>query len=170
MTKKIVIHEEYCIGCRLCEVYCLVAHSESKKIIKVFKDEIRFREATPKIVFEQEQEGYTSFALTCRNCEDAPCIEACMTGALYRDEKTGAVVMNEDKCVGCYMCIMACPYGVIKRDTKKGKIVSKCDLCVGTGEEIPACVAHCPNEALTLEDVPDEKELNISINDEGGNN
>jgi Fe-S-cluster-containing hydrogenase component 2 len=29
----------------------------------------------------------------------------------------------------------------------------KCDLC--QGEEIPVCVAHCPNEALIYVEVPD---------------
>ena len=32
--KKIYIKEEYCIACRLCQSYCQVQHSKSKKIIK----------------------------------------------------------------------------------------------------------------------------------------
>jgi len=45
---------------------------------------------------------------------------------------------------------MVCPYGAIARDETEKKIASKCDLC--QGEEEPACVAHCPNEALVFED------------------
>ena len=41
--KRIVIHEEHCIGCRLCEVHCLVQHSASRDIIKAFKVEQRKR-------------------------------------------------------------------------------------------------------------------------------
>lgn len=48
------------------------------------------------------------------------------------------------------MCIMVCPFGVIKRDVEGRKVASKCDLCLG--EEIPVCVAHCPNEALLFEE------------------
>ena len=63
-----------------------------------------------------------------------------------------AVLCDEDRCVGCWMCVMVCPYGVIHScesyDRSQGKIASKCDLCAG--EDVPACVAHCPNEALTL--------------------
>jgi anaerobic carbon-monoxide dehydrogenase iron sulfur subunit len=151
---KIVIHEEYCMGCRLCEVHCLVAHSKSKKILKTFKEEFKFKDAEPRIVIEQE--GTVSFGLPCRHCEDAACIEACMTGALYLDEKSQAVLLNEEKCVNCKMCIMACPYGVIKLSKDKKKIASKCDLCVESGTDIPACVAHCPNEALTFEIDGDE--------------
>lgn len=142
--KRIYIKEEYCIGCRLCEIHCLVQHSKSKKIIKAFKKE--FPRALPRILVEEK--GYLSFAIQCRHCEEAPCIEACITGAMYRDKSTGAVLCDEDRCVGCWMCIMVCPLGVIKRNLEKNKIASKCDLC--QGEEIPVCVANCPNEALEL--------------------
>ena len=159
MTKKIIIHEEYCIGCRLCEVHCLVAHSKSKHILKAFKEEFRFRDAIPRIVFEEGESGYTTFGLPCRHCEDAACIEACMTGALHRDKDTGAVLLDEDKCVGCYMCIMSCPFGVIKRSKLKDKkIASKCDMCVDVEGETPVCVAKCPNEALTFESACEENE------------
>ena len=144
--KRIYIREEYCIGCRLCEIHCLVQHSKSKKIIKAFKKE--FPRALPRILVEEK--GYLSFAIQCRHCEEAPCIEACITGAMYRDEATGAVLCNEDRCIGCWMCIMVCPFGVIKRNLEKKRIASKCDLCYE--EEMPVCVANCPNEALELRD------------------
>ena len=144
--KRIYVNEDVCIGCRLCEIHCLVQHSKSKKILKAFKEE--FPKALPKIVVEES--GHLSFALPCRHCDDAPCLEACMTGAMYRDKETGAILCDEDKCVGCWMCIMVCPFGAIKRNTEKTKVVSKCDLCIG--EKIPVCVKNCPNEALTLEE------------------
>ncbi len=144
--KRIYVKEEYCIGCRLCEIHCLVQHSKSKKIIKAFRRE--FPRALPRILVEEK--GYLSFAIQCRHCEEAPCIEACITGAMYRDETTGPVLCDENRCVGCWMCIMVCPFGVIRRNLEKKRIASKCDLC--QGEEIPVCVANCPNEALELRD------------------
>ncbi len=144
--KKILIKEEVCIGCRLCEIHCLTQHSKSKKIIKAYKGE--FPRPLTRILVEEE--GHLSFALQCRHCEDAPCLDACITGAMHRDKETGAVICDEDKCVGCWMCIMVCPFGVIKRDMTGKKIASKCDLCLG--EEMPVCVANCPNEALIYEE------------------
>ncbi len=143
--KHIKIHEEYCIGCRLCEINCLVKHSHTGKIIKAFKEESP--RAFPRI--RVEEEGCLSFALQCRHCEDAPCVENCMTGAMRRDKENATVLCDEEKCVGCWMCIMSCPCGVIKREKKTRRIASKCDLCGGVDE--PVCVAHCPNEALTYE-------------------
>ena len=146
--KRIVIREEYCIGCRLCEIHCLVQHSRSKKLIKAFRDERN----TIVPAVQVEQSGYVSFALQCRHCDDAPCIESCMTGAMHRDPATGAVLCDSEKCVGCWMCIMTCPVGAVNRgaENARNQVASKCDLCMGA--DMPACVANCPNEAIIFED------------------
>ena len=144
--KRIIIREEYCIGCRLCEVYCITQRSKSKNIIKAY----RGKEPKPISAIVFEEKGPISFALQCRHCNDAPCVESCPTEAMFKDRKTGRILYDQDKCVGCWMCIMTCPYGVIKPDFKKKKVASKCDLCIK--EEFPACVEHCPNEALILVD------------------
>ena len=148
--KRIVIHEEYCIGCRLCEIHCLVQHSESRDIIKAYKVERQSGSGLmPRMLFEES--GPISFALQCRQCEEPSCLEACISGAMHRDPKTGAIICDESRCVGCWMCIMVCPAGAIQQSQALHKIASKCDLCFGA--EMPACVANCPNEALTYEDM-----------------
>ena len=144
--KRIVIHEEHCIACRLCEVHCLVQHSASRDIIKAFKAELP--RVMPRLLIEEL--GPISFALQCRQCLEPACLEACVSGAMHRDPETGAVVCEESKCVGCWMCIMVCPSGAIQQNLTGTKIASKCDLCYGS--DMPACVLHCPNEALTYED------------------
>ncbi|MCD4670089.1 MAG: 4Fe-4S dicluster domain-containing protein [Actinomycetia bacterium] len=149
--KKIYIDEEYCLGCRLCEIYCQVKHSKSKKIIKAFKKDMN--EVLPRVLVEEI--GYNSFAIQCRHCADAPCVEACISGAMKKNENTGVVTCDEEKCVGCWSCIMVCPYGVIKRDLSSRKIASKCDLC--EDEDIPVCVKNCPNEALKFKEVSEKE-------------
>lgn len=64
---------------------------------------------------------------------------------MFKDED-GAVRHNPEKCIGCWTCIMVCSFGAIARDERVKKIASKCDLC--PDRKIPACVEHCPNEAL----------------------
>jgi carbon-monoxide dehydrogenase iron sulfur subunit len=147
VKKRIVINEEYCIGCRLCEVYCVTQQSTSKNIFKAYKGE--YPRPASGIVFEERD--YISFALQCRHCDEPPCVEACFTGAMYLDEDNACVLHNRDKCVGCWMCIMVCPFGVIKPDLENNVVASKCDLCVEA--EYPACVAHCPNGAIKLVEV-----------------
>jgi anaerobic carbon-monoxide dehydrogenase iron sulfur subunit len=140
--RKIKANEKVCIGCKLCEVYCIVEHSKSKNIIRAFNEETP--RALSRVLVEESRP--ITFALQCRHCDEPACTVACMTGALHKDPETGAVLHDREKCVGCWMCVMVCPYGGIQRDLREGKAASKCDLCLELDE--PACVAACPNEAL----------------------
>jgi len=147
--KVIYCREEVCITCRLCEAGCIVAHSPSRDILRAFKEE--YGSAKPRILVEEN--GGVSTALACRHCTEAECLEACSNEAMHRHPETGAVVVDQDRCVGCWMCIMACPFGAIKmyHNPKTGEVYSsKCDLC--PDREVPACVQFCPNQALFYED------------------
>ena len=145
VMRRILAKEEVCIGCRLCEIWCQVQHSRSKDIIKAFKKE----EIRPMARIRVEEEGAVSFGLQCRNCDEPDCVYSCISGAMYIDEETGTIQHDPEKCVGCWTCIMVCHRGAILRDERVRRIAAKCDMC--TELEVPACVAHCPNEALILQ-------------------
>ncbi len=139
--KRVYIIEEACMGCGLCEVYCRLEHAASKDILKALKRESP--RSVPRI--QVQQKAPVSFALQCRHCDEPYCVYSCLTGALQRDPESGTVLVDTDKCMGCWTCVLSCPFGVIRRDTERGAI-AKCDLCFSSGT--PACAAHCPNEAL----------------------
>ncbi len=143
--KKISINEEVCIGCNLCEVFCRMAHARSDDMIKELK-----KSSAPVARVSVEVKKPVSFSVRCQQCEDAPCVYACLTGALQKDSATGLIIHNEEKCIGCWTCMLVWPIGAIKQDKTK-KIAARCDLCAG--KDIPACVANCPNEALTYQEV-----------------
>jgi Fe-S-cluster-containing hydrogenase component 2 len=86
-------------------------------------------------------------SLSCRLCEDPPCVAACPRDALTQSEENGTILVDEDKCNGCGWCIEACDYGAIMIHPEK-KVVFVCDLCKEQGE--PQCVKWCPEEALDL--------------------
>jgi carbon-monoxide dehydrogenase iron sulfur subunit len=129
------------MGCGLCEVYCAVAHSISRDLIRAFKKE----RPRPVARIRVERTHGVFLPVQCQHCPDSPCVYACLTGAMWKDPWTGAVAVDPHRCTGCWTCILVCPYGAIRRDIDEG-IVAKCDLC--PGRDIPACVANCPNEAL----------------------
>ena len=86
-----------------------------------------------------------NLAVTCRLCEDPPCVTACPRDALSQEEKTGIIVVDEEKCNGCGWCIEACDYGAIMLHPET-KVVYVCDTCKDLGK--PQCVEWCPEEAL----------------------
>ncbi len=136
--KKVYAKEELCLNCRLCEVHCKTAHSRSKDIIKAYK----YEDPVPVSRISVYGDNLGSAAVSCRHCDHPKCVEACITGAMRKDPKTGIVSVNESKCIGCMTCLTVCPFGCIKIE----KTAIKCDLCQEDGE--PACVKNCPNGAL----------------------
>jgi carbon-monoxide dehydrogenase iron sulfur subunit len=152
--KKVYLKDEFCIGCRLCEVYCRLQHSNSKELLKAFKKE----NPHPLPAVRVEERGNLALSIRCQHCDDPLCLYACLSGALSRNDDNGMVDYNPDKCIGCWSCILACQFGAIKQD-KEQKRIFKCDLC---GEkESPACVDNCPNEALVFVDIQ-ENNINKS--------
>ena len=77
----------------------------------------------------------------CRDCEDAPCVDACPAGAIYKRRTDGYVVLNEKQCVGCNMCVMVCPFNAIGIGKDSN---FKCDTC--EGKEL--CTHICSQEAI----------------------
>jgi anaerobic carbon-monoxide dehydrogenase iron sulfur subunit len=81
--------------------------------------------------------------VTCLQCDDAACVRVCQVGALVRNPVTGAIEVDQARCVRCKMCVPACPFGNMTWDEPLGQ-VAKCDLCHG----MPQCALACPSGAL----------------------
>lgn len=149
MAKRVVPILEACMACGLCQINCLVAHSESKDVIKAFKSE----NPKPLARTRVERRGALSFALSCRHCEEPICVFSCLTGAMQKDPETGLVSADVEKCVGCWTCVMVCPFSAVVPDVDAKKVF-KCDLCPDL--DTPACVDGCPNHALMVVEYDDE--------------
>ncbi len=142
--KLIEVSHNKCVGCRLCELVCSLVHegecSTTKARIRIFRDE----------------EFGNNLVSLCMHCAEAHCLESCAYGALSRDARTGAVLVDNKLCNGCEACLLVCPLGAISLDKQK-EIVFKCDLCGGD----PECVKWCSRGALTLKETdftsPDRK-------------
>ena len=92
-----------------------------------------------------------SLAFPCAHCEDPSCVKACKQGAIYKEDEFGAVLVDQDKCIGCRECYDACPYGAPRFATDEPDCkMSKCTMCIDRLEkdQLPACVAACPMRAL----------------------
>ena len=143
--RRVLVKEDLCIGCGLCRVQCETHHSGrgDDDIVKAFKK----RAVPPTGGIRIEQSGIQCLSVRCQHCDDAPCVEACLTGALHRDEESGLVLIDSEKCIGCGTCTLVCRYGAIARDQATGKAV-KCDGCLD--RDVPRCVSVCPTGALVV--------------------
>ncbi|HWX47593.1 MAG TPA: 4Fe-4S dicluster domain-containing protein [Roseomonas sp.] len=111
------------------------------------------------------QSGWLMMSDVCKHCHNAPCLEACPTGALFRTE-FDTVVVQQDICNGCGYCVPACPFGVVDLSELDGK-AHKCTLCYDRlkGGLEPACAKACPTDSIQfgeLEDLQERAEKRVA--------
>ena len=87
-------------------------------------------------------------SLACFHCNDAPCMNVCPRGAIFRDADEGVIHVDENLCIGCRACAMVCPFGAPRFNP--GEKMSKCNFCIDRVEHgmEPACVHTCTTKAL----------------------
>ncbi|WP_313773336.1 4Fe-4S dicluster domain-containing protein [Enterobacter huaxiensis] len=138
MNRFITADSEKCIGCRTCEVACVVSHQGAVSA-NTFTPRIRVVKA-----------GSYTTAVGCHQCEDAPCANVCPTQAIRR--YAGVWEVEQARCIGCKSCMVACPFGAMQvRAVGNRAQALKCDLCAHR-EGGPACVEACPTRALSCVD------------------
>lgn len=162
-----------CIGCKACEIACKtwnalpaepdsltgLSYDNTRQLssstwrhvmfVERIGDEPREADgAEPAMPFFQNR--WLMMSDVCKHCANAPCLEACPTGALWRTE-FDTVVVQADICNGCGYCVPACPFGVVALSDGDGK-AHKCTLCydrLKSGLE-PACSKACPTESIVF--------------------
>ena len=102
MKWGMVVDLSKCVRCYGCVVACRVEHflpmgSDWPRLMAVEPD----RNGTPPVV--------STYPVRCNQCQEAPCVNVCPTGATYKRED-GIVAVDQDKCVGCRYCVVVCPY------------------------------------------------------------
>jgi len=140
-----------CIGCRTCEVACVLAHSRPNALLDLAPAHF-----IPRLKLIKTSR--VSTPVQCRQCEDAPCAKVCPTGALVHSHNSVQVIQT--KCIGCKSCVMACPYGSMEIVTREAAPMErrsstaspnveayKCDLCIHRPEG-PSCIEVCPTKAI----------------------
>ncbi len=64
----------------------------------------------------------------CEHCLNPACVAVCPSGAIYKREEDGIVLIDQDKCRGWRMCVSGCPYKKVYYNWQSGKS-EKCIMC-----------------------------------------
>lgn len=142
----IIIDVNRCMGCHSCVVACKEQNHTPKGFFNTWIKTIE------KGTYPNTWNSYTPEQ--CHQCNNAPCVDACPTGASIQ-LGSGIVVVDWDKCVGDGACADACPYDAIFQDPLAGNKADKCDFCapqLAKGLK-PACVENCPSRARIFGDL-----------------
>jgi len=129
MIKSLVIYPERCTGCHSCEMVCSLTHDGECNL------------SLSRIGIIKTNGGGTNEnnPIVCQQCGDPICAEVCVMCAIFRNESTGALLIDESVCMGCKTCVIACPLGGVLFHYKK-QCAIKCDLCDGEPECVNSCV------------------------------
>lgn len=145
-----VIDPARCIDCRACLVACRAQWQVPAGSTRIWVHTTGVQGTFPDL-------SQQFVPTQCHHCSNAPCVEACPTGATYR-RPDGLIMIDEKACIGCGLCVNACPYNARFFNPEKG-VAEKCSACytrVDRGE-MPACVATCVGGARLFGDLNDSE-------------
>ncbi len=177
MTKYgMAIDTNRCTGCNMCSMACRVDHNLPTEVLysrAVTEGGEHFRTAGGTYPDKVSMKIYT---LACQHCDTPACVDICPTGASYKREEDGLVLVDAETCIGCESCIASCPYDGVRTlvpanptypldfalgDQTAGEhvpnTVEKCTFCaerLDRGER-PLCIDLCPAVARYFGDLDD---------------
>ena len=147
-TKMIVTDRARCSGCQRCEMMCTLRNDGVAR-----QSTARVRVGDTYFFGNSVGSGDGIFdnceftIKTCKQCQDAQCVNYCPVHAIYSDPETGARTVDEERCIGCGMCSAACPWNMpVVND-----ITGKSTKCIACGR----CAEQCPNGAIQFIDWED---------------
>ena len=106
----------------------------------------------------------------CEHCINAPCVSSCPSGAMYKRNEDGIVLVDQNACRAWRYCVTSCPYKKVYFNWKTNK-AEKCTLCfprIENGQPTicsETCVGRIRYIGIMLYDADKVKEA-ASVEDE----
>jgi Fe-S-cluster-containing dehydrogenase component len=139
MADGFIFNHNKCVACGACCAACILENRWSFLPRRIYTFNSMALPSLPIV----------NLSLACNHCKNAVCMEGCPTNSFYREPATGAIVIDDKKCVGCRYCQWNCPYDAPKYIGSQ-QVIGKCNLCYKRLNEgmKPACTTACPTGAL----------------------
>ena len=90
--------------------------------------DVLLKNIADKVTFEFEQTFMFYLPRICEHCLNPSCAASCPSGAIYKREEDGIVLVDQDRCRGWRMCVSGCPYKKVYFNHRTGK-AEKCTFC-----------------------------------------
>ena len=91
-------------------------------------EDYNFEGVQKQIYGEYENTFMMYLPRLCEHCLNPACAASCPSGAIYKREEDGIVLIDQEKCRGWRMCVSGCPYKKVYYNWSTGKS-EKCTLC-----------------------------------------
>jgi nitrate reductase beta subunit len=80
----------------------------------------------------------------CEHCLNPACVASCPSGALYKRDEDGIVLVDQERCRGWRYCVSGCPYKKVYFNWKTGR-AEKCIFCYPRTEsgQTTLCAHSC---------------------------
>jgi nitrate reductase / nitrite oxidoreductase, beta subunit len=126
-----------------------------------------------RVRMEFEQAFMLYLPRICEHCINPSCVASCPSGAMYKREEDGIVLVDQEACRGWRFCVSGCPYKKTYFNWESGK-AEKCTFCYPRIEAgmptvcAETCVGRLRHIGIVLYDsdrveaaasVPDEHDL-----------
>ncbi len=143
-----LIDTRRCIGCHACSVACKAEFDVPLGKTRSWVEYIE-KGTYPNV-------SRSFLPRLCNHCSHPQCVDVCPTGATWKREEDGIVVIDPDICIGCKYCLQACPYDARFINPETGA-AEKCDFCLHRVSQgvVPACVETCIGGARIFGDLND---------------
>lgn len=140
-SQGFIFNHNRCVACGACSAACILENGFSFRARSIYTYNAEAAVSLPVV----------NISMACNHCSKPSCLEGCPASALYRDQDSGAVLIDDEKCIGCRYCLWNCPYDApVYLDDRK--VSAKCTLCTSRLSEglQPACSTACPTGALAF--------------------
>lgn len=87
-----------------------------------------FRHIQEHITNEYEKTFMMYLPRICEHCLNPSCVASCPSGALYKRDEDGIVLVDQDACRGWRFCMNGCPYHKVYYNWNTHK-AEKCNFC-----------------------------------------
>jgi molybdopterin-containing oxidoreductase family iron-sulfur binding subunit len=174
MQYAMVIDVSKCIGCRACAVACKLNNNLPDGIWYNRVDTEGTEVSDTAVGAYPDSLSFSYLPIACQHCSAPSCVAVCPVDATWREEESGLVVIDAEKCIGCKLCIEACPYqarsyvqdvayqtdfafGDWDAPAHLDMKVEKCTFCTHRLErgEVPACMELCLGRCRFWGDIDD---------------